>query len=100
MALNIFLVLSGLAVVFLLYALSGFWKEGHRSVKNARKYAAELRERNSDETAILTHPIPHNAQGGLPVIPFQARDRYSDTRAHRRASSVTQEQPVRRFSSR
>jgi hypothetical protein len=75
MAMNIFLLLSGLGVVFLLYVLAGFWKEGHRSANNARKYAAEFGESNWYEVAVVTHPISHNAQGGQSVIPFQARDR-------------------------
>jgi hypothetical protein len=75
MAINIFLLLSGLGVAFLLHVLAGFWKEGHRSVNNARKYAAEFGERNWYEVAVVTHPISHNAQGGLSVIPFQARVR-------------------------
>jgi hypothetical protein len=75
MAMNIFLLLSGLGVVFLLHVLAGFWKEGDRSVNNARKYAAEFGERNWYEVAVMTHPISHSAQGGLSVIPFQARVR-------------------------
>jgi len=72
---TIFLVLNALGVVFLLYVLANFWKEGRRPKNNARKYAAEFGERNWYEVAVVTHPISHNAQGGISVIPFQARDR-------------------------
>lgn len=75
MAINIFLLLSALGIAFLLYVLAEFWKEERRSIHNARKYAAEFGERNWYEVAVVTHPISHNAQGGLSVIPFQARVR-------------------------
>jgi len=81
MAMNIFLLLCGLGVVFLLYVLAGFWKEGHRSVNNVRKYAAEFGERNWYEVAVMTHSFSHNAQGGLSIIPFQARSRNAGGRS-------------------
>jgi hypothetical protein len=100
MAMTIFFVLNGLGVIFLLYVLANFWKEGHRPKSNVRKYATDFRQRDWADVFVLTHPISHSAQSGVSVIPFQARDRYSDRPARRAASSVTQEAPARRFSTR
>jgi hypothetical protein len=100
MTITIFLVLNGLGVVFLLYVLGNFWKEGHRAKNVDRKYAMEFGRRDWADVFVVTHPISHSAQGGLSAIPFQARDRYSDKPAPRATSSVTHEAPVRRFSTR
>ena len=100
MAMTIFLVLNGLGVVFLLYVLGNFWKEGHQAKNVDRKYATEFGRRDWADVFVVTHPISHSAQGGLWVIPFQPRDRFSNRPAHRTTSSVTPEVPVRRFSTR
>ena len=97
MALTMFLVLNGLGVVFLLYVLANFMKEGRR---NARKYAAEYGHRDWAEVLVVTHPISHSAQGGLSVIPFRVRSRYSDKPLHGTASSEKSEAPVRWISTR
>jgi len=97
MAMTIFFVLNGLGVIFLLYVLANFWKEGHRPKNDARKYAMEFGRRDWADVVVVTHPISHSAQGGLSVIPFQARGRYGDIPARSAASSVTQEAPARRF---
>ncbi len=100
MAMTIFLVLNGLGVVFLLYVLANFWKEGRRPKNNARKCAAEFGRGDWSDVVVMTHPLSHSAQGGLSVIPFQARDRYSDKPAHRTTANGTPKAPVRRFSTR
>jgi hypothetical protein len=101
MAMNIFLLLSGLGVVFLLHVLAGFWKEGHRSANNARKYAAEFGERNWYEVAVVTHPISHSAQGGLSVIPFREQARnFGGKSEDGQAGGVAVEMPQRKISTR
>jgi hypothetical protein len=83
MVMTIFLVLSGLGVVFLLYVLANFWKEGHRPGNNAQKYEAEFGQRDWANVVVITHPISHSAQGGVSVIPFRPRGRQSGKPAHR-----------------
>ena len=101
MAMKIFFLLNGMGVVFLLYVLGNFWKEGHRSKSNARKHATEFGRRNWGDVFVVTHPISHAAQGGISVIPFQARDRgLSDRPIHSTASRETPEVPARRISTR
>ncbi len=95
---TIFLLLNGVGVVFLLYVLANFWKEGHRSNNNARKYPAEYGWRDWANVVVVTHPISHSAQGGLSVIPFRHADRHSDKPARRTISNGAPEMPVRRFS--
>ena len=74
MSTTIFLVLSGLGVIFLMYVLANFWKEGHRPMNDERNDVMEFRGRNWADVVIVTHPISLSAQGGVSVIPFQARD--------------------------
>jgi hypothetical protein len=100
MAITIFLLLNGMGVVFLLYVLANFWKEGHRPNNNARKYASEYAWRDWANVVVVTHPISHSAQGGLSVIPFRARGRYSDKSSHSTTSYGKSEVPVRRISTR
>jgi hypothetical protein len=75
MSTTIFLVLNGLGVVFLLYVLTNFWKEGHRPMSEERRDVMEFRGRNWSDIVVVTHPISLSAQGGVSVIPFQARGR-------------------------
>jgi len=75
MATTIFLLLNGLGVVFLLYVLANFWKEGRRPMKEECNDVMEFRGRNWADVVVVTHPISLTAQGGVSVIPFQARNR-------------------------
>jgi hypothetical protein len=75
MALNIFLVLNGLAVVFLLYVLANFWKEGRREKNNALKYTAEFGQRDWNDMVVRMQPISHSSKIGFSMIPFQTRER-------------------------
>ena len=101
MAMTIFLMLNGVGVAFLLYVLANFRKEGHRPKSNARKYATEIDRRDLADVFVITHPISHAAQGGISVIPFQARVRgLSDTPIDSTASRGTPEMPARQISTR
>jgi hypothetical protein len=100
MAMTIFYLLNGLGVVFLLYVLANFWKEGQRPKNDARKDTAELGRRDWADVIVVTFPISHSAQGGLSVLPFPGRDRESDNSAHRTPSDGTPELTVRRSSTR
>jgi hypothetical protein len=75
MATTIFLVLNGLGVVFLLYVLANFWKEGHRPMNGEWKDVMEFRGRNWADVVVVNHPISLSAKGDVSVLPFQARNR-------------------------
>ena len=100
MAMTIFLVLNGAGVVFLLYVLANFWKEGRRIKNNTRTYAAEFRQRDWADVMVVTHPISPSAPGGLSVIPFRPVDRCSDKPAHGTTSCGTSAATARRISTR
>lgn len=80
----IFLILNGLAVIFLLYVLVNFWKEGRRTKRTVTHRAADGERLRDFEPIIVTHPISQTAQGGLSVIPLRA------------LAGQTRERPARR----
>ena len=104
MAMTIFLVLNGAGVIFLIYVLASFWKEGHppKNPRNDdRKYARQFGQRDWSDVIGATHPISHAAQSGLSVIPFESRRQELRDKPSRGAiSRGTVEVPVRRISTR
>jgi hypothetical protein len=100
MAMTIFFLLNGLGIVFLLYVLANFWKEGHKPKGNARKYTADYGRRDFAELNALAHPVSRRTQGRLSVIPFQVRERCNDRQAHYEVASGTSDVPVKRISTR
>jgi hypothetical protein len=75
MGVTIFLALNGLGVVFLLYVLANFWREGHQPGCNSSIYAPEFGERDFRFAVALTHPISqHSAASARSVIPFEGRN--------------------------
>src|SRR5579859_7261562 len=97
---TIFLALNGVGVIFLLYVLAQFWKEGRRHAADVRKCDAEAVRREWVEVLVTTHPVSHSAHGGLPVIPFPARDRQIGAGGYMAASRTASEFPTRRISTR
>jgi hypothetical protein len=100
MAMTIFFLLNGLGVVFMLYVLANFWKEGHRPKSDSPRYATESGRHDWTYVLVVTHPISHNAQAGLSVIPFRKRDRFNDKPGHKVTPYGTPEVPARRISTR
>jgi hypothetical protein len=101
MTITIFLLLNGLGVGFLLYVLANFWKEGRQPQNRDRKYAPEFKYRDWADVLVVTHPISHSAQGGISVIPFQARGRKTDSKPEQRpVAREAVEMPLRRISTR
>jgi hypothetical protein len=72
MTMTLFYILNGLGLVFLLYVLANFWKEGHRLDIDGKNYASEFDRRDCADVFVATHPISHSAQGRDSVIPFRA----------------------------
>ena len=100
MAMTIFLALNGVGVIFLLYVLAQFWKEGRRQAADVRKCDADASMREWVEVLVTTHPVSHSAHGGLPVIPFPTRNREYRVRGQQAESRATSEFPARRISTR
>jgi hypothetical protein len=62
MAVMVFTVLNGLAVIFLLYVLVQFWKEEHRPTKAVRRgQVIELSVKSKPTVLVVTHPISTSA---------------------------------------
>jgi hypothetical protein len=73
MAMKLFFLVNGLGVGFLLYVLANFWKEGHQPRSGTRQYETDYLHRGGVDVFIMTHPISHNAYGGLSVTPMHVR---------------------------
>jgi hypothetical protein len=102
MAMMLFTLLNGLAVVFLLYVLVQFWKEGHRPTKPAtRDRVIESSMKDRPTVVVVTHPISHFAHGGLSVVSRQVRlSGLQDGQLHRDSVDGVAEAPLKRYSSR
>jgi hypothetical protein len=98
---TIFLMLNGVGVVFLLYVLAKFWKEGHRSGNDGLRYTSDFGRQDSADVLVIAQPIYRAAQGGISVIPFQARSQEPNSRQDGNAGGrEATETPVRRVSAR
>jgi hypothetical protein len=101
MAITIFLMLNGMGIVFLLYVLVNFWREGHRPMYAVREYEMESWEKENSEVIVVTHPISHSAHSGLSVIPIQTRERTPRSlQDHLCYVHETGRTPMKRFSTR
>jgi hypothetical protein len=70
MAIHIFLILSGLSIVFLVYVLAQLWLEGHRPQGGAEPVMVHSCQWNPN-VIVVTHPISFNARGGISATPLQ-----------------------------
>ena len=77
MTMTIFFLLNGMGVVFLLYVLGNFWKEGRRPRNSTGRDATELSRSSAANGFVLTHPIFNSDCGAVSAIRMQAlkRDR-------------------------
>jgi hypothetical protein len=102
MAMMLFTLLNGMGVVFLVYVLVQFWKEGHRSNQpGARERVIEFSAERRPTVVVVTHPISNIARGGLSVVSGRARlSSLQDGPIHRDAARGDDEMPVKRYSSR
>jgi hypothetical protein len=95
MTMTIFFLLNALGLVFLLYVLVNFWKEGRREKDAQRRYARDFNGRGIADVFVVTHPISHNAYGGVAVLPTQTpRDFERHERDYRRFVDDLEELPI------
>ena len=102
MAMMLFTALNGLGVVFLVYVLIQFWKEGHRQMRPVpRDRAIEFSMEDRPTVLVVTHPISHFAHGGLSVVSRQVRlSGLQDGQLHRDPADGAAETQLKRFSAR
>jgi len=111
MAVMVFTVLNGLAVIFLLYVLVQFWKEQHRPMKPGRGgQVIELSLKSKPTVLVVTHPVSSglqvepapvstSAHGGICVVSREAnRAALQDAISHGASSNTAEEMPMKRFS--
>ena len=75
MAMTIFFVLNGMGVVFLLFVLVNFWRDGHRPKTFVQEGVVQSLRRNKAEVTVLAPPISPTGQGGFSVIAFPVNGR-------------------------
>ena len=73
MAMLLFTELSGLGVVFLMYVLVQFWKDGRRAGEQPAGGRVIEFSLKSKPTVVVTHPISNYAHAGLSVVSMRAR---------------------------
>jgi len=102
MAMMLFTLLNGLAVVFLMYVLIQFWKEGHRSEQpDASERVIEFSVERKPTVVVVTHPISLSAHSGLSAVSSRARlSSLQDGAIHRNAAHGDDVMPAKRYSSR
>jgi hypothetical protein len=113
MAMLLFTALNGLGVVFLVYVLIQFWKEGHRSMRAGPKdRAIEFSMKDRPTVLVVTHsisgglqvepaPVFHRAQGSLSVVTRKVwLSGLQDTQLHEDSPDGADGTPLKRFSAR
>jgi hypothetical protein len=102
MAMMLFTALNGLGVVFLVYVLIQFWKEGHRQMRPVpRDRAIEFSMEDRPTVLVVTHPISNFAHGGLSVVSRQVRlSGLQDGQLHQDPPDGADETLLKRFSAR
>ena len=100
MAMTLFTILNGLGVVFLVYVLVQFWKEGHRQMRPVpRDRAIEFSMEDRPTVLVVTHPISHFAHGGLSVVSSEVwRSGLRDRQLHRDSPDGADETLLKRSS--
>jgi hypothetical protein len=75
MTIIIFTAINGAGVVFLLYVLVQFWKEGHKASKaGSRVHGTFSRSANAPEVFLLRYsPLPEGTGLGAPLIHFPTK---------------------------
>ncbi len=75
MTMILFTAINGAGVVFLLYVLALFWKEGHKPSKaGSRGHGTFSRGRNGPEVFLIRYsPMPEGTVTGAPLIHFPTR---------------------------
>ena len=98
---EIFILLNGVGLAFLVYVLINFWNEGHRAKSTARPFETHFVRNDNPEVYVINFPISHSGQRGLPVLALQAQESKSRGKQDSRpAGRAAVEIPRKRVSAR
>lgn len=98
---TVFLLLNGLGVIFLLYVLGGFWREGHQRRRRSQEFVAEFSPRQGVSILVVTEPISIKEDTRASVIPFpMPRREPTERQAQRALAARAPEFPAQRISTR
>jgi len=74
MDMTIFFVANGAGIIFLLYVLANFWREGRRTSHERREYEPELPLQGLPGVRSGTEVVSQTSGSGASVLPFPSRD--------------------------
>jgi hypothetical protein len=95
MAMMLFTLLNGLGVVFLVYVLVQFWKEGHRSKQpGVRNRVIEFSVERRPTVAVVTHPISGGFHASLEAFSVKVEPEPVSLGAHGGLSVVSSRTPL------
>lgn len=99
MAMTLFMEICGLGVIFLMYVLVQFWKEGHRSMRqSARSQVIEFAAKSKPTVVVVSHPISERAHAGLSVVTGQVRRSSAlQKQLHRSATNLVGDMSLKYF---
>jgi hypothetical protein len=86
MAMTLFLAVNGISVVFLLYVLAKFWREGHRYGTRAQSRCEQSGRQNWSTLTTNGRQISENSVRRGAVIPFQPKPEILRERPNRGAA--------------
>jgi hypothetical protein len=89
MAIKLFLLMNVTGVLFLLYVLANFWKEGAREKSDARPDELDFMVEERNSVLIVTRMVACGTKSNGRVIPFQVQNQAPadpDKRTGRRAA--------------
>jgi len=99
MATTVFLVLSVMGVVFLLYVLANFWKEDNRMKSDVRPDENDFPRAERQSMHVVRHRIAQDTQIGRNVISLENKGRgLTSKQDHRNRAGTVYEMQAKRSS--
>jgi hypothetical protein len=101
LVMKIFLMLNGAGVVFLLYVLANFWKEGRRSNLAIRRRGISIVQLSRSGIIMMPKPTSRGALGGQTAAPYRVQELgIPGQREIQTTKRATNELPLKKYSTR
>lgn len=99
MAIKLFVMLNAMGVVFLIYVLANFWREGSRTKSETRPDEFDFMQEERPAVLVVTHLVAHGTNGSGSVIPLQLRrEGFAGSQDQLERSAAIYEMQARRVS--